>query len=67
MEAFAIVLREILQRQGHQDLLDKMKLLVDLIFPLTVFTGTTPELFLLQFLLLDQGIVTDFYDPPPPR
>jgi hypothetical protein len=63
-EAFAVLLREILQRQGHQDLLDQMKLLAELIFPFTVFTGTTPEIYLLQFLLLDQGIITDFYDPP---
>jgi hypothetical protein len=33
-------------------------------FPFTVFTGTTPEIFILQFLVFDQGIVTDFYDPP---
>jgi hypothetical protein len=64
VEVFAILLKEILERQGHQDLLDKIKHFAELIFPADVLVGKNPVNLLLDFLLLEQGIITDFYDRP---
>jgi hypothetical protein len=62
--AFAVLLKEILQLQGHQDLLSDIQHLAELIFPVSILLGKEPHEFLLQFLLVHQGIITDFYDRP---
>jgi hypothetical protein len=61
-EAFAIAIKEILERQGHQDLINKLQHFAELIFPVTILSGKNPVEYLFQFLLVNQGIVTDYYD-----